>query len=312
MPHVSALENLQLDRPACVTIGSFDGVHLGHQAIIRAMVEQAHANQQAAVVITFYPHPAVVLRGRRPSFYLSTPEDKTAQLLALGIDAVVTHPFSHEVANIRATDFVTRLLHYAHLRELWCGEDFALGHNREGTVPFLQAEGSQRGFTVHVTTPMLFDGEIISSTRIRQTLRDGAVEQAARYLGRPFGLSGQVVPGDQRGRRIGFPTANLAVWDEIAVPANGVYACRAHVASGSYPAVTSIGVRPTFETGNHQLTIEAYLLDYSGDLYQQPMTLDFIARQRPEIKYTGAEPLRRQIEKDIEEARDILNARRQP
>lgn len=312
MPHVCALEDLQLDRPACVTIGAFDGVHLGHQAIIRAMVERAHAARQAAVVITFYPHPAVVLRGRRPSFYLSTPEAKVAQLAALGVDVIVTQPFNHEVASIRAAEFVTRLLQYARMSELWCGEDFTLGHNREGTVAFLQEEGSRRGFTVHITAPMFFDGEIISSTRIRQTLRDGAVEQAARYLGRPFGLSGQVVAGSQRGRQIGFPTANLAVWDEIAVPASGIYACRAHAASGSYAAATSIGVRPTFESSDSKPTIEAYLLDFSGDLYQQALTLDFIARLRPEIKYAGIEPLRQQIERDIEAARDILNLKPQP
>src|SRR5512137_1296843 len=130
---VTALEELQLDRPACIAIGSFDGVHVGHQAILREMTGHAHATGQAAIVITFYPHPSVVLRGRRPSFYLSTPEDRNEQLLALGVDAVVNHPFNREVASTRAADFVTRLLDLAQMRELWCGEDFSLGHNREGT-----------------------------------------------------------------------------------------------------------------------------------------------------------------------------------
>jgi riboflavin kinase/FMN adenylyltransferase len=305
--HVYALEDLQLDRPACVSIGAFDGVHLGHLALLQPMVEHAHATGQAAVVITFYPHPAVVLRGRRPSFYLSTPEAKADRLLALGLDAVVTHPFNHDVANIRASDFVTRLLELARMRELWCGEDFSLGHNREGTVTFLEAEGRQRGFSVHVTAAGLFDGEVISSTRIRQTLRDGAVEQAARYLGRPFELSGQVVAGNHRGREIGFPMANLAVSDEIAVPANGVYACHAYLPAGTYPAVTSIGVRPTFDTAADKPTVEAHLLNFSGDLFGQTLTLDFAARLRPEIKSAGAELLRRQIEKDIEVARALLD-----
>src|SRR5512137_2858348 len=130
---VTALEELQLDRPACIAIGSFDGVHVGHQAILREMTGHAHAAGKAAVVITFYPHPSVVLRGRRPSFYLSTPQARAVQLLALGVDAVVTHPFNLEVAAISAADFVTRLMEFARMSELWCGEDFTLGHNREGT-----------------------------------------------------------------------------------------------------------------------------------------------------------------------------------
>jgi riboflavin kinase/FMN adenylyltransferase len=303
---VTALEDLQPDRPTCLAIGSFDGVHLGHQDILRNMIAHAHADGLAAVVITFYPHPSVVLRGRRPSFYLSTPQDRSEQLLALGVDAVVTHPFNQEVASIRAADFVTRLLELARMRELWCGEDFALGHKREGTVTFLQAEGARRGFSVYVTTPQLMDGEPISSTRIRQTLRDGAVEQAARFLGRPFSLPGVVVDGDKRGRGLGFPTANLQVDEELAIPANGVYVCRAHIASGIYPAVTSIGVRPTFETQESKLTIEAYLLDFSGDLYGQTLRLDFIARLRPELKFMTVEALRAQIEEDIDAAQRIL------
>jgi len=304
---VNALEDLQPDRPACVAIGSFDGVHLGHQAILRNMVAHAHAAGMAAVVITFYPHPSVVLRGRRPSFYLSTPEDRSEHLLALEVDAVVTHPFNQEVASIRAADFVTRLLDLARMRELWCGEDFTLGHKREGTVTFLQAEGAKRGFWVNIITPQLMDGEPISSTRIRQTLRDGAMDQATRFLGRPFSLPGVVVDGDKRGRALGFPTANLRVDEELAIPANGVYVCQARLASAVYPAVASIGVRPTFETQENKLTIEAYLMDFSGDLYGQTLRLDFIARLRPELKFTDVEALRAQIEQDVEAARRILN-----
>jgi riboflavin kinase/FMN adenylyltransferase len=303
---VTALEELQPDRPACVAIGSFDGVHLGHQAILHNMVAHAHAAGMAAVVITFYPHPSVVLRGRRPSFYLSTPEDRNEQLLALGVDAVVNHPFNQEVASIRAADFVTRLLDLARMRELWCGEDFTLGHNREGTVTFLQAEGARRGFSVNIITPLLMDGELISSTRIRQTLRDGAVDQAARFLGRPFSLPGVVVNDDKRVPALGFPTANLRMDEELAIPASGVYVCQARLASGVYPAVTSIGVRPTFETQENKLTIEAYLLDFSGDLYGQTLRLDFVARLRPELKFADVEALRAQIEQDVEAAQRIL------
>jgi riboflavin kinase/FMN adenylyltransferase len=306
MQSVTALEDLRLDRPSHLTIGAFDGVHRGHQALIGDMVARAHALGRAAVVLTFFPHPSVVLRGRRPSFYLSTPEAKAEALDGLHIDALVTHPFNREVAAIRAGDFVDRLVQHAGLAQLWCGEDFALGHNREGNVDFLRAAGQRQGFEVVTVTPIPIDGEVISSTRIRQTLRDGAVEQAARYLGRPFGLIGQVVEGAKRGRQLGIPTANLAVWEEHAVPAVGVYACRAAVAGWSGPAVVNIGFRPTFEGAEARPIVEAHLLDFSGDLYTQSLRLEFIARLRPEMKFPGVEALLTQIRSDIAQARQIL------
>jgi riboflavin kinase/FMN adenylyltransferase len=306
MQHVTALEDLRLSQPACLTIGAFDGVHRGHQALVSEMVGHARATGKSPVVLTFYPHPSVVLRGRRPSFYISTPEEKAEYLSALGVEAVVTHPFNQEVANISAADFVARLVEYVRLSELWCGSDFALGHNRQGDVAFLRAEGKRRGFTVHVTAPVLMDGEVISSTRIRQALRDGAVEQAARMLGRPFRLPGKVVEGAKRGRTIGIPTANLEVWEERAFPAVGVYACRAHHTGNVYSAVTNIGYRPTFNSTEPKPTIEAHLLDFSGDLYGSTLTLEFIARLRSELKFSGVEALVAQIQRDIEAARQIL------
>jgi riboflavin kinase/FMN adenylyltransferase len=307
MQHVTALEDLNLDRPAHVTIGAFDGLHRGHQALIGALVAEAHAAGRAAVVITFFPHPSVVLRGRRPSFYLSTQEEKVEQLERLGVDAVVTHPFSREVANVPAAEFVERLVRYARLKQLWAGADFALGHNREGDVNYLRAAGERLGFTVKVMEPVLIDGEVISSTRIRQTLRDGAVEQAARYLGRPFRLSGQVVQGAQRGRKLGIPTANLAVGEEHAVPAVGVYAARAYHAGGITQAVVNIGFRPTFEGGEARPVIEAHLLDFDGNLYDSTLTLEFVARLRPEMKFPGIDALVAQIHRDIESARALLS-----
>jgi len=306
MQHVTSLEDLHLTRPACLTIGAFDGVHRGHQVLIGDMVKRAHTTGRAAMVLTFYPHPSVVLRGRRPAFYISTPEEKAEYLSTLGVDAVVTHPFNQEVANVTAADFVARLVEYARLSELWCGADFALGHNRQGDVPFLRAEGERRGFTVNVVDAVLMEGEVISSTRIRQALRDGAVETVARYLGRPFRLPGQVVEGARRGRTIGIPTANLAVWEERAFPAVGVYACRAEHTGGIHPAVVNIGFRPTFDGRESQPTIEAHLLDFSGDLYGSTVTLEFIARLRPEMKFPGVEALVAQIRRDISEARQIL------
>jgi riboflavin kinase/FMN adenylyltransferase len=273
------------------------------------MAQHAHATGRAAVVITFYPHPSVVLRGRRPSFYLSTPDEKADYLAALGVDALVTQTFDHAFANIRAAEYVEQLVTHAHLSELWCGEDAALGHNREGNVTFLQAQGARSGFSVQVVTPLLMDGEVISSTRIRQCLRDGAVEQAAHYLGRPFRVAGRVVAGAKRGRSLGIPTANLSVAEERAFPATGVYACRSHLAGGAvHSAVTNIGYRPTFNSTEPHLTVEAHLLDYGGDLYDSVLTLEFVSRLRAEMKFAGVEALVTQIQHDIAAAREMLSA----
>lgn len=301
MKTISTLADLSLFTPAYLTIGAFDGVHRGHQALIGGMVQAAHAANQAAVVVTFYPHPSVVLRGRRPSFYLSTPEDKASHLAALGVDALVVQPFDAAFALVTATDYVAQLHHHARLSQLWCGADFALGHQRQGDVAFLRA----LGVDVRVVEPTLFDGEIISSTRIRQCLRDGAVEQARRYLGRAFRLTGMVMAGAQRGRTLGFPTANVSVNEACAIPAFGVYACRAHTTHGTFSAVTNIGVRPTFE-GTPQPTIEAHLLDFSGDLYAQTLHLDFVAHLRPEQKFPSLDALVAQIRRDAAAARALL------
>lgn len=310
MIHVHSLAELpQPDRPALLTIGSFDGVHLGHQALIRSLVNEAHQRPQAfrAAVVTFFPHPSVVLRGRRPSFYINTPEEKAELFASLGVDVTVTHPFNHDVANITAADFVKQLQAALDFKELWCGADFAFGHNREGTVAWLKEYGGRHGFSVRVIEPLLLGDKVISSSRVRQVLADGNAGEAADCLGRPFQLTGVVVEGSRRGRTIGIPTANLQIWDEQAYPARGVYACRAWIGGEAVNAVTNIGVRPTFEADAHP-TVEAHLLDFDRDLYGQTLRLDFIARLRPEQKFNGVEELVAQIKRDIENAKQILNA----
>jgi riboflavin kinase/FMN adenylyltransferase len=226
----------------------------------------------------------------------------------LDVDAVVTLPFDQDLAQVRAQAFVHQLITLARMSELWCGAEFALGYQREGTVPFLRALGETQGFTVRVLPPVTMDGEAISSTRIRQALRDGAVAQARRYLGAPYSLPGRVTRGKQRGRQIGFPTANLAIWEERAVPAVGVYACQARHGPHVSAAVVNIGLRPTFETGATVPTIEAHLLDFSGVLYAADLTLDFIDHLRPEMKFSGPAALRAQIEQDLVAARALLAA----
>ncbi len=305
MRHVHSLEEVSPGISSFVTVGVFDGVHRGHQGLIGSMVEAAHAAGRAAAVVTFFPHPAQVLRGRQPSFYLNRPEEKAELIGALGVDWVVTHPFSLEISLISADEFVERLIRFLEMVEIWAGRDFALGHNRMGTVDYLRARGSERGFQVRVVEPELHDGAIISSSAVRAALREGRVDAAAVYLGRPYRVSGKVVEGAHRGQTIGVPTANLAIWEDQAYPALGVYACWAYVGGRRRPAAVNIGVRPTFEQTGLP-TIEAHLIDFSGDLYGQDLALDFVAYLRPEMKFNGVEALVAQIWADVGRARLIL------
>src|SRR5512147_2297012 len=299
------LEDAQLIEESVVTIGSFDGVHRGHQSLIAGVREAALKANRAAVVMTFFPHPSVVL-GRAQPFYLTAPEEKLVQLNQAGADLLVEMPFTTETAQIRAADFVELLRQHLRLRELWIGHDFALGYKREGDAEFLTKLGQARGFAVHVADPLTNDGEIISSSNIRTALREGDVAHAAKLLGRPFRLSGKVVRGDGRGKTIGVPTANLDVWQDHAIPANGVYACRAWVGHIPHRAAVNIGTRPTV-TYETRRTVEAHLLGFDKDLYGLNIALDFFERLRGEQKFANVQELVTQIKSDIETTRHLLN-----
>jgi riboflavin kinase/FMN adenylyltransferase len=289
-------------QPTVLTIGAFDGIHLGHRHLIGSTVESARATGSQSVLVTFFPHPSVVL-GRAAPFYLTSNEEKLALLEPLGLDIVVIE-FTPETARIRAVQFINLLVENLRMREMWIGHDFALGYKREGNAAFLHAMGAERGYAVHVVEPLMLENKPVSSSRVREALRAGDMRQANACLGRPFQLNGTIARGAQRGRRLGVPTANLAVWAEHAVPANGIYACRAHVGGATYNAVANIGTRPTFDNGLR--TIEAHLLDFDGDLYGQPMALDMVEYQRPEFKYDSMDALVLQIKEDIRLARRIL------
>ncbi|WP_376792895.1 bifunctional riboflavin kinase/FAD synthetase [Thermoflexus sp.] len=292
--------------PSVVTVGAFDGVHLGHQALIGQVVAMARAHRWRSVVVTFFPHPVVVLRGEVP-FYLTSPEEKRRHIARLGVDLLVQIPFTVETARIRAADFVERLVRIG-MRALWAGPDFAMGYRREGTLPVLEELGRQYGYTVHVAMEFHLGGRPVRSSRIREALRRGDVRSAAECLGRPFSVRGEVTAGAGRGQSLGFPTANLRIWPEHALPADGVYACWAGLPGGiRRMAVVNIGVRPTFDQGSERV-VEAHLLDWTGDLYGRPLTLHFIERLREERKFASALELVAQIRQDIARAREILNA----
>jgi riboflavin kinase/FMN adenylyltransferase len=305
MKHVRDVGSLKLD--GCeLTIGSFDGVHLGHQALIDAMSAAAGEMGMPTVVLNFYPHPAVVLRGRQPAFYISLPEERASLLGEMGVSFVITQRFTENLSNVRAEDFIKDLLKQLSFRRLWIGENFALGHRREGNPPYLEKAGERLGFDLRVVPPVLVDGEVVSSTRVREALRSGDVARAASYLGRPFTLPGVIVHGSDRGKSLGFPTANLSVWKERACPGPGVYTCLAEVDGRRWQAVTNIGVRPTFDNSHGMTRVEAHLLDYDGDLYGKVMRLTFIDRLRDEQRFADPAALVRQIERDVRLARERL------
>jgi len=301
---VSSLSDARLDRDGVVTIGAFDGIHRGHRIVLDSVRRAAAGRGRASVVVTFFPHPGVVL-GRAEPFYLTSTEEKIAVLEDAGIDLLVVMPFTLETARTRAADYVSMLVEHLRMREMHVGHDFALGYQREGTVDFLRREGPERGFDVVAIDALTNDGETISSTGIRQALRAGDVALAAQWLGRPFRLSGTVVEGDKRGRTIGVPTANLDVWKDHAVPARGVYACRAWVGDAKFGAAVNIGVRPTVADDSRS-TVEAHLLDFDRDIYGVSVTLDFVARLRDERRFPSLDALVKQIETDVEQARVLL------
>ena len=306
MQHFYELRDVNLDG-AWLTIGAFDGVHLGHQKVISQLTAGAHAIGALAVVLTFHPHPSTVLQGPRESFYLTIPEEKAALLAKAGIDVVITHPFNEEVAGIKAKDFVNRIHEHLQIKQLWVGHDFALGHDREGDVSVLRKIGEELSFSVETIEAFQIDGEVVSSSRIRRLLEVGQVGLVAELLGRPFSIRGSVEYGEGRGRSIGIPTANLAIAKERVVPGAGVYACYVTVNGKEYQAVSNIGVRPTFETEPRPPRVETHILDFEGDIYGQELELTFLAHLRDEKKFPSVDSLVIQISTDITLAREILS-----
>ena len=299
-------------RPTALTIGVFDGVHRGHQAVLGHVIDSARAHELAAAAITFHPHPRQVLRPDLTTEYVTSLEDRLSYLMACGLDAVATVSFTSEFAQTDAGDFVQVLVEEFQLARLIIGEDFALGRQRGGDPETLAALGQELGFEVEVidllTSGRADDGdEKVSSTEIRRCLLEGDVVQVSRLLGRRFSLHGPVIVGFKRGRSIGFPTANVAIGNDRAIPGPGVYATLAHLEQGAVPSVTNIGVRPTFDDGGG-LSIECHIMDFDGDIYGSDLRVEFVERLRGERKFDGVEALVAQIGRDRDAARDLLAA----
>lgn len=297
------LDQIHRDSTSVVTVGTFDGVHIGHQAILRYLVARARERGGTSVVLSFDPHPRKIVRGESVPL-LTTIDERADAVETMGIDRFVIMPFTKEFSLLAAEEFVEDvLLDRIGLREIVIGYDHAFGHDRRGDAALLKEMGARHGFTVDVIPPQVVEEHIVSSTEIRNLLADaGDVESAAGMLGRPYSLCGSVVHGDGRGRAIGFPTANLHVsHPDKLIPAVGVYAVRAFRSSAdgtgrALPGMMNIGYRPTFGEGDR--TAEVHLLDFDGDLYGKDLRIEFVARMRDERRFDSKEALLEQLSKD--------------
>jgi riboflavin kinase/FMN adenylyltransferase len=288
-----------------VTVGNFDGVHLGHRAILARVCQRARELGCQPVVLTFDPHPAKVLKPEANLRLLTTPAQKVELLTAAGL-SVVMLPFTREFAAIRAQDFVRDyLVERLRVREVVIGHDYCFGYKREGNIELLQKMGQALGFTVQVVWAVEVDDAVVSSSLIRAMLQLGKVREAGRLLGRAYSVSGRVVPGKGRGARmLGVPTANLVTENDL-LPACGIYAVRVSRDGKKLPGVANIGTCPTFN--NEELTLEVHLLDFNGDLYGETMAVEFVARLREERRFPSIDALAAQIRVDMAEARKVLS-----
>lgn len=303
MSLVHAITELAATRKACLALGFFDGVHLGHQQIIRQTIADARQHEAVALVITFDRHPnTVVAPARVPSLIYSLPQ-KVRQIELLGVDALLLLHFDKTFSLQTGEGFVRFLARdLGQLRSICVGANFTFGHKRSGNVDLLRKLGTELNFAVHGMAAVSLDGRTVSSTRIREAIATGNLDGAGQMLGRAYSLSGQVVKGDGLGRQLGFPTANIDVTGLI-LPPNGVYAVRAELPEGSHRAVLNIGLRPTLQNPKPQLQVEAHLLDLAGDLYGKTLELVFVDKLRDERKFGSLDELRSQIGKDIAQAR---------
>ena len=300
-----ALSHLTADRDTAITIGVFDGVHRGHRHLIGKLVEHAQGADSRACVVTFKNHPITVLKPETRVDFLTDLDERTRLLGQLGVDLVVPIEFDRQLARLSSQDFLQVLYEKLRMRHLVVGPDFAMGHNRDGSIQTLPGIARRIGFSFNVVDLMTDPAGMVKSTTIRRQIAEGDVSSAAQLLGRNFAIKGIVVRGQERGRELGFPTANIQVAPGLTVPGNGIYATRAHLDSGSYMAATSIGVRPTFDDGLAR-TVEAYLLDFSGDIYGQTVCLEFVRKLRSEEKFDSAEALVNQMNRDVAQTRDVL------
>src|SRR5918911_1032927 len=299
-------DNAKIARPTVLTLGVFDGLHLGHQLIMSTVVERARATGAVPTVITFDPHPRAVLHPESAPPLLQTFDQKVEALGLLGIEQTIVIRFTRSFAEIEAEDFLRDVVRdRLHAVEVYLGRGFAFGHNRRGNIELLKSVSAQLGFRAEEVPEVRLRGQRISSSRIRELLAEGRVNLARRMLGRPYGVEGRVVRGEERGRPLGFPTANLRPQNRV-IPKGGVYVTATLIEGVWRRSVTNIGTRPTFEDDSTQSSVETYVMDWSGDLYGDVVRVRFLRRLRDERKFASIEELKRQIDADAARARNYF------
>lgn len=299
------LAKLSPSKDMLLAIGVFDGVHLGHKYLLSQLKEHARQEDLLSGVVTFRQHPQAVLLPRTKLPCLTDLAQRIKLLKNEGIDAIITLSFTRELAQLSTRQFIGLLKKHLRMRGLVIGPDFALGRNREGDANTLRTLGHDMGFSVTVIPPVVINGEVVSSTAIRNALAGGDMRKVGNLIGRPFSLYGRVITGAGRGIGLGFPTANLDVDRQQALPPDGVYATWAYIDGKAYQSMTNIGRRPTF--GDSERAVEVYILDYHGELYGHKLRIDIIERLRREERFDTAEELKRQVAEDIKQGRAILN-----
>lgn len=307
MPIEKELSRRLPNRDTILTIGVFDGVHLGHKRLLTELKKQAREHNAVSMVVTFDPHPQKILVPQSKLPFLTDLIQREILLKNEGIENVVVLPFTPELARLSAQDFVSLLKEHLRVKGLVVGPDFTLGYAKEGDISTLRKLGQVMDFTVTVVPPVTIDDEVVSSTGIRAALARGDLNKVGKLVGRPFRLQGRVISGASRGGKLGFPTANLEIDPEQALPTDGVYVSQAYINGEAHKSMTYVGKNPTF--GGHQCTVEVYILDYEGDLYGSELEVDLIERLRGEQQFATAEELKQQIAKDVKQGRAILNSR---
>jgi riboflavin kinase / FMN adenylyltransferase len=294
-------------KPAAVTIGNFDGVHVGHQKILQGVTERAREEQLMSAVLTFYPHPARVLRPEQSPSLIATLSQRLASIESARIDAALVVGFDAELAKLDGEDFVKRfLVDTMRVQVVLIGRNFRFGHRQAGDAKLLGELGQRWGFEVEIVSPIVLDGDVVSSTAIRCALRDGNAEDAWRMLGRPFALAGRIRTGTGMGRKLVVPTLNLETEQEL-LPKNGVYATEVDLNGKTYHAVTNVGLRPTFDGA--QTTVESHLFDFRENLTSGSLEVRFCTRIRDERKFSGPAPLRDQVLRDIDQGKQYFQKR---
>ena len=298
-------DNAEIQRPSVLTLGVFDGLHLGHQLIMRTVVERARALGAVPTVITFDPHPRAVLHPQSSPRLLQTLDQKVEGFGVLGIEQAIVVRFTEEFSQIRAEDFLRDVVKdRLHAREVYLGRGFAFGHNREGNIELLRQVSKELGFVAGEVPEVGLRGQRVSSSKIRGLLAQGKVNLARRMMGRPYGVEGRVERGNERGHTLGFPTANLRPHNRV-IPANGVYVTGALIEGQWRRSVTNVGTRPTFETGSEP-SVETYVMNWGGDLYGDVIRVRFLYRLRNEQKFNSLESLKTQITRDVDRAQNYF------